>query len=253
MDPRKLPVHFSNLKRMALSPLHYLHSLEAGVDETRAMRIGSAVHSLVLGGTTFHMFDGERRGKAWAEFKQDHDDGSPILTATEYDQAVRVKEAVAADPLAHRLLDHPDLDTEKLIYWDYCGRSCSSRLDAVTPETLIELKVTNSADPLRFPRQAIRMGYHAQLAFYNQALGRAATSPAFVIAVEDRPPHPVTVLQLTERALDYGDRLCRLWMERLLGCEATDEWPGYVQSVVPLDVWESDDQTLIIDGEEVAL
>ena len=70
-----------------------------------------------------------------------------------------------------------------------------------------------------------------------------------LLAVESTAPYVVTVFRVTERALEQGRRTYRLWFERLMACEEADEWPGYVQSVVPLDVPESDEVTF---GEEEA-
>jgi len=246
------PVHFSTLKQMALSPLHYRYAVDHGCDETRAMRVGSVVHALVLGGA-YHAYEGERRGKAWAEFKAAHDDGATIVTGSEHDDAAAIAGAVMADPVAASILAGPHL-TEVSLAWEWLGRACAGRLDLVTPSVLVELKVTNSADLDRFGRLAHRMHYPAQLAWYLRALGRPLTSHALIVVVEDKPPHPVTVREVTARALEAGEKQCRLWMERLLCCESAGEWPGYAQSVVPLDLpdW-ADEQALIVEGEEVML
>ena len=97
------------------------------------------------------------------------------------------------------------------------------------------------------------MGYHAQLAWYAdgaKAAGLVLAPRCYVVAVEMKPPHVVTCLELTDRALDMGRRAYRLWWERLMVCERSDYWPGYVEGIAPLDVPE--DETLWIDGEEVA-
>ena len=246
------PVHFSSLKQMALSPAHYRYSVDHGVDETRAMRVGSVVHALVLGGP-YHLYEGERRGKAWSEFRDEHADGHTIVTSSEYEDAAAIAAAVLADPVAAQVLAGPH-QTELTLEWEWLGRACAGRLDLVRSDVVVELKVSNSAEPDRFERLAFRLGYHAQLAWYLRALGRPLSSRAVIVVVEDKPPYPVTVRQLTERALEMGEKQCRLWIERLLCCEAADAWPGYAQTVIPLDVPEwAEDQALLIDGEEVAL
>jgi hypothetical protein len=246
------PVHFSTLKKMALSPLHYRYACDHAIEETRAMRVGSVVHALVLGGS-FHLYEGERRGKAWIEFREAHVDGATIVTSSEHEDALAIAESVLANPVAWEVLSVPH-QCELSLEWEWLGRSCAGRLDMVAPDYLAELKVSASTEPDRFCAQANRMHYPAQLAWYLRALGRPLTSRAVIIAVEDKPPYPVTVREVTQRALENGEKQCRLWMERLLVCEAANQWPGYAQTASPLDVpdW-AENQNLIIDGEEIAL
>lgn len=61
------------------------------------------------------------------------------------------------------------------------------------------------------------------------------------------------MLRLTPRALEEGEKLNRSWIERLDGCELADEWPGYTQSILDLDVPDDASDALLIDGEEVEL
>ena len=96
------------------------------------------------------------------------------------------------------------------------------------------------------------MGYHAQLAWYMdgvEAAGLPAPHDGYIVAVESKAPYAVVCYQLTPRAFDMGRRSYRLWLEQLAVCEQSNFWPGYVQSVTPLDVPE--DETLWINGEEI--
>ena len=115
---------------------------------------------------------------------------------------------------------------------------------------MVELKTARTANPDWFRRDALRMAYHAQLAWYADGLRAARLADvhhAFVVAVESAPPFPVVVFELTPEALEHGRKLCRLWLEQLLVCEQSDHWPGYAQSVVPLDV-DIDLDDLILSG-----
>ncbi len=92
------PLHFSRLKLIARSPLHYAAST---VEETTAMERGSAVHSLVLGGAPVVAWeDGRpRRGKDFDAFAEQNQ-GALILTAKEHGKAKSIADAVKANPLA---------------------------------------------------------------------------------------------------------------------------------------------------------
>lgn len=244
----KAPVRFSQLKHIARSPAHYRAALGASFDST-ALRTGRLVDVGVLGGPEPIVYDGTRRGKAWEQFRADHD-GAEIVTASELEAAIPIIEAVRAHDAAMRLLTSGAV--KKRIHWDWLGRACSGEPD-VAGKVLVDLKTTRDAEPGRFTKQALWYSYHAQLAFYRLGMVCSGAEPpaqAFIVAVETAPPYPVTVLQLTERAIEQGERLCRVWMERLLACEESNQWPGYVQTVVDLDVPE--DLELTFGDEEAA-
>lgn len=242
------PVHFTSLRNFSRSPLHYRHAVESSRVPTAAMRFGTIVHKLLLGGE-LTVYDGTRRGKAWDEFKARYPSGTEIVTADERDRAGACANAIDEHPFAGRLLAGT-LETE--ILWDCLGRRCSSRPDVVGDDFVTELKTASTTQPGRFEGGCLRLAYHAQLAFYADAV-RVATGKelhkAYIVGVESAPPYAVTVLRLTPRTLLEGRKLCRSWMEQLLNCEASGQWPGYAQSEI---AWDLDgDVELIIDGEEV--
>jgi hypothetical protein len=229
------PVHFTRLKLMGRSPAHY-H--EADQEEAYHLERGSAVHSLVLGGAKVLGYPGKvRRGKEWEAFEAEHPDAI-ILTGNEFEKAEAIAKAVRAHPLAMQVLRGQH---EQVVDWKYLGRACQSRVDVIADEHIAELKTTMNADPSKFTFQALRLAYHAQLAFYAQAVtasGLGSPQAAYVVAVESSAPYAVTVMRMTPRTLELGARLCRLWMERLLACEAADRWPAYCESIVELDIPE---------------
>lgn len=241
------PVHYSRLRHIGRSPLHYYQAVTGPHEDTLGMRMGRLIHSLVLGGP-FVVYEGTRRGKAWDEFATAHD-GEEIVTVSEFDAAVPVAEAVTAHADAQRLLAG---QRELALEWVAAGRKAAGRLDCLGSSFVTDLKSTTNSEPGWFGRHAVKMGYHAQLAWYMdgvEAAGLPAPQDAFIVAVEAKAPYAVVCYQLTPRALDMGRRTYRLWLERLAVCEQSNFWPGYVQSVTPLDVPE--DETLWINGEEI--
>lgn len=237
------PVRYSRLKLIARSPLHYA---AATVEETMAMEMGSAVHSLVLGGRrvipwTKVSDNGNacpRRGKDYDMFAADNP-GALILTQDAFGEANAIAEAVQANRLAMSRLDGAH-ETEHA--WKFGARDCAGRIDSLG-EYLTELKVTASADPQKVMWQALKMGWFAQLVWYLDGLaarGIIVRELPRIVAVEPKPPYAVTTFRLTPASVDQARRTYRGWFERLLVCEATDEWPPYAQSEVDLDVPDND-------------
>lgn len=247
------PVHFSDLKRMSQSPLHYAYWLERERAETKALRLGSAVDALLFGTCGVVGFDGQRRGKEWAAFAQANA-GAICLNKTENELVRGMADAIERHGEAHELLSG---ERQKLIEWKLAGRDCAGTPDAFTDGRIVELKTCRTSHPDRFPWDARRLGYNAQLDWYAEGLlqsGRQRPSTAYIVAVESTAPHPVTVFVLTDRALDQGARSWRLWFERLRACEESDAWPAYTESAVLFDVPEEEGSaSLLIGGEEVEI
>jgi hypothetical protein len=249
------PVRFSRLKLIGKSPAHYF----AAVDEqTSAKNVGSALHAQILGGARVTFYpeltaagkSAPRNGAKWEAFQADNA-GAIILSRSEYETASRMADSVRAVPHAMEML--AGVREETLIY-KWRGRDCRATPDVRAPDAtwITELKSSVTSHPGRFVGQLLRFAYHGQLAWYRRAVMLSCKSKplaAYVVAVESTPPFPVTVMRLTDRALDQGERLCTSWMETLLNCEASNFWPPYAQSIVPLDV-PDDPEIEFSDGAE---
>jgi len=233
--------------------MHYRYAIDHEIAETPAIRLGSIVHGIILGSQhAFVVYEGERRGKAWAEFKKDHSE-TRIITRDEHNRGIDIARAILACPDVKPLL--AGAKKERRVEWQIAGRACAGTPDFVNSH-LTELKITACAKPERLPYQAQRMGWLGQLRWYQSGLERAygqAPEELFIIAAEPRPPHPVVVYQLTDGARDVGTRTWRLDWEQLMVCEASDHFPGYVQGVVPLEVQDGEDVALLVDGNEIEL
>jgi len=235
-------VHWSDLKNIGRSPAHYLESLKREFVATPAMRLGTAIHTLVLGGGAVAVFDAERRGNAWKDFQAENTN-KLILTPKEHTQCLNAAHAVMAHDGAMRLLTGK---RERPIAWERAGFECAGTPDVAGPDYVTELKTTTNAEPNWFMRHARGLGYTGQLAWYRNAL---KVPKAFCVAVEVKAPHAVTVFQLTEEALDEGDRLAVKYLEQLRVCEDSGVWQAYSDAIVQFDAMNSE---LIFDEEEEA-
>jgi PDDEXK-like domain of unknown function (DUF3799) len=252
VDPRTQPARFHNLKAMGQSALHCLQSFQYEDDRNSlAIRIGSGTHALLFDQPIVQFSGKVRRGKDWDTFKAANSNKT-ILNAKEHAKATAIANAIKSHPTAARLIYSPDVVFEQSIEWDQGGRKRRSTPDARGTYHLVELKTTRCAEPGRFSRDAMFRAYHAQIADYACAIeAKVGIKPrdCFLIAVESVPPYAVTVMRLTERALEMGERLCRAWMERLRACEDSQAWPAYCETITDFDVPE-DDLDLVFADED---
>ena len=243
------PLRFSILKKMALSPAHARHAMQFPDDrDTPAMRLGRLAHACFLGLNVPTVFPGERRGNVWKAFKAKHK-GEDIVTEAEFETCSAMAAALHAHREARTLLMGK---REQTILFDFAGRPCRATPDVFTTGHLTDLKSTADASPHRFPYTAMRLGYHAQMAWYKDALiaaGFPAPGKLSLVAIETRPPYAVAVYAVTERAEDFGRRLYRTWIEEFLNCERSNDWPGYPPGV--LDAPEDAVELVGADGEVI--
>lgn len=239
-------VHFSDLKKFALSPAHYKHACESTYEATRDMRIGTCAHQMVLGprqGKSIVMFDGDRRqGSKWIDFAEENR-GREIVTGPEWKDALTVAAVISQHPvIAPFLIGRKEVPLQ----WVDAGIECATDgVDVVGDGWIADLKLTNSAEPRKFERTAASMFYHCQMAFYEtgaKANGIDTSKGMFLLACESRPPYACTVFELNEATIAQGRKSNVLWLERLRQCEENDFWPEFAQAPVPLELpaWMGD-------------
>lgn len=237
-------VHFSDLAEMRYSPAHYRYRVTTPKEKTRAMTVGALADAMILGGRGWSLYPGKvRSGREWESFRAAHA-GDVIGIASEVDEATDIAAAVLADETAQSLLRAPGMQYQTCHQWSAFGLDCScgvpgerGGIDAHSLERriLIDLKVTVSAEPDKLMRHAYERMWHAQLAWYLEAMtGLSSTWTAYLLCVEATAPHCVTVLRVPESILNDGRKSLTLWAERLRACEESGRWPGYTDSVVEM-------------------
>lgn len=246
-------LHFSAFKKLSLSGVQYLHSVNTPFEPTSDMKIGSCTHFLLFGARPtakrLAKWEGSRRaGKEWEAFAAKNADAE-ILTATEWEEAERIAESVMRwDRLRPRERQRlVNARFEVPLKWEEHGIPCSTDgIDILQAEgDLGDLKSTRSTNPEAFKRQCFNMLYAQQLAFYRRGAiaNGIKVRDLFILGVENRAPYEVVELVLTEDLIAHADRSLTLWFEDLrrnmLACpEPTSiyDWPGYAEASVTWDV-----------------
>lgn len=237
-------LHFSQIKEIRVSPAHFRHCLTASREDTPAMRIGRAVHRLALEGVEPNHFEGIRRGADW----ELHVARASALGVAKED-ILSQSERVLVDGMATSIQNHQDARdvlagaTEAEKGWEamICGIPCAGKIDLLGPVSLDELKTTACAAPKKFLRDAEKMWYDAQLAWYQMAMGVEYIGPdtqwlkSRIIAVENKAPYVVQVFELDNLRLDQGAEKCIEAIRLYKACIEGMAWPAYSSGVVRWD------------------
>lgn len=238
------PLHFSQLKHIALSARNYLWHAENPSDSA-SKRKGRAVHSYLLGSGAAVVecpIPRNEKHAAYQDFMMRHA-GKEILSPSEFLEANMMRRALEEHPRAMELLEG---EREVTRDWQWCGVDCQGTPDVVRGEHITELKTSKTAHPEWFPREATRYGYHAQLAWYlisvvGELDPKEHDGGDSIVVVENKPPYHVTVFDVMPADLEAGRKCIRLWIEKLLNCERSGRFPGYVEGSVPLGIGEEFD------------
>lgn len=226
----------SGAKRLLDSPAKYHYEREHPIEPTPAMRLGTCIHTSILGvGDRFQIVTGDRRTKAVREQIAELE-ATGVIVLNEKDGALveAVTDAVHAHELANAILSQGDAEVS--MCWEDAdiGITCRGRIDWLNPKAMVDVKSARDASPTGFGRAAADLRYDLQAAAYidgyEQLTGERL--PFLFIAAETTAPNLVAVHQLPDEALERGRRL---WAEakRLYAeCSEADTWPGYPADII---------------------
>lgn len=205
--------------------------------------VGHITHSLILGvGAPLARIpdgilavNGAASTKAAKEFKdQAREAGAIPLKEAVADHVVAMAEAVLAHPIARRLLEAaPERELSLFRTHARTGANLRSRIDAVGPGALVDVKTTVSADPVEFRNTARKLGYHIQAQFYEDmtAAHQLTDQPLRFVCVEKTPPFLVSVCEVDPIDKTIGAVQIEAAIDAWLHGLATGEWPGYPERI----------------------
>lgn len=242
--------NWSRLKAMGRSPAHYRDALLRPREDTSALRNGRANHVAVFEPERFAglvaVWEGARRqGKVWDAFCDANAD-KDILTRAEYDQLIGMQRAVRQHPVASQYLRRGQ--AEASILWTHTVKPiggipgysvpCKSRLDYLAPEWILDLKTCRDASPAAFGRSAFNFEYHAQAAYYVDAVAAVTGKelPYIIVAAELSPPCVVQVYRLPDYVIAAGRDRYRSLLYQLNECRREDTWGGYSDEELELEL-----------------
>jgi len=239
----------SGLDLISRSPAHYFYA--APRDTTRAMEIGTAIHTALLEPERFqkeYVLLKECKDRRQAEYKAAvaiH--GSErVLVGHEADSVIGMVESVYAQPVARNWLSKKGYREASLFVRDpVTGVVVRCRYDLLTLDgEIVDLKKTQDARPDAFARSVLNYRYHVQDALYSDAWEWAngqRLSEFRIMAVEENMPHAAMVYKLDETARAEGRRLYREDLNTYAENLKSGEWPSYEctdNEIISLPDWK---------------
>lgn len=210
--------------------------IQSGSD---AFSLGHAAHTLLLGESHFKKkyIIRPSEWKSWQtgvsqrwRVKQRRA-GLTVLVPNDIDLIAGMAESLAKHPYAVDLL-RGGIERSIIHRDPLTGVWLKSRPDSIPSDSTInaDLKTTVCSHPDKVDRDIIKYLYHMQAALGGMCMREILEeepSEFVFIFVEKKPPHCVTVTQLSDKLLQYGYRLCRTQINRFADCIKSGEWPGY--------------------------
>lgn len=249
-------LNFSLLKNVERSLLHARYAQTHPEAPTTSQGLGQAVHVAILEPERFDetyasapKIDGTKSGidrrtkkgkDAWAKVEAEHPD-CEILTPTDWDTCMAMRKAVAAHPIAGRMIAGP-AHREVSALWEAGGLRWKGRLDLLCEwdgwSWVVDLKTTDDASPQAWGRKVAQYAYHGQAALYLEGCNVIAPRERRFgwLVVEKDPPHGVCLYEADLEALDVGRNLVAAWAQQWAKAEAEGSWPGYETEIQPVSL-----------------
>lgn len=210
------------------------------VDEppTRAMQLGTAAHSTILGkGAQPVLVEAEewRTNAVKAQVAEHIAAGRVPVKPSEWEQISGMVRAIRAHPVAGPLLTEGSGVAERAVFWSdpETGVRCRALLDW-TPNngrSIVDLKTTADVAPSGLGRLFAAHGYPIQAAWYldaARAVGLAGPETPFIfVFVSREPPHEVVIADCDRDDLAWAHEQCRLARQIYRDCAESGIWPSY--------------------------
>lgn len=235
----------TDLKKIVKSPAHFRYWKDNPTEDTPSLVFGRAVHKYVLEKEDFYTEfavapNVDRRTKAgkeeWALFEVDNQ-GKDIISTDDFEKIKAMREVLYNTPFVSTLLQG-EKELSFFLKDETTGLMMKCRPDVRTQigdtHILIDYKSTENADSDEFMKQAIKLYYDLQMAYYKDILDEitGVQHAVIFIAQEKSAPYCVNVLEANEYFLKSGRDMYRTMLDRMAECESTGEWYGYLQGAI---------------------
>jgi len=223
------------LDNFAVAPAYYKHRKGQEWKPSKAMEIGTCIHSLVLEGRKDYAVGPQvdKRTKAgkdeWQAFCEEN--LNKIIITPEDEATILGCQAACAPLLEHCAYDAQE-DIETSMFWERDGIKCKGRPDMIATINgelaLVDLKTTN--DIRSFDSKFYSFRYDVQAAWYQYGLKRALElddAPAFwFLVVDTEAPHLCQFMRSSSELLNNANDKIEEELAYFKRCEVAQAWPG---------------------------
>lgn len=276
---KKIPAaHKSEFKYILKSGLHYRHHLENRKESTDSMVFGNLVDTLLfephllekrfvtVPETYPAIVKKEHVDKPWswnANFCKDwrseileDNPGIEIVKGDDIIRATNITSAIESHPEAVRYLDGARFQVTMIWRDPETKVWCKGRLDAVTDDRFIDLKVTEDPHPEAFSGIMTNFDYHVQGAFYHDGwylaqgmeVPEEIKKPFSFIAVESGQPHDVVCYNIGIESFEAGRVVYHEALRRYADFLDTNEYVGYSNVSEEIEIRQWKLNRIMLDG-----
>lgn len=232
----------TDLKKMAQSPAHFRYWKDHPQEDTPALLFGRAAHKYMLEKDDFFNEFAvapniDRRTKSgkeeWTLFIEQNV-GKDIITSDDYEIILEMHKSLHETPFIKTLLSgvreasffNKDEKTGVVMK---CRPDCLTRIG--NDHLLIDYKTCTDASSDSFMKDAIKLMYDLQMAYYKDNVDKCTGLDHSVvfIAQEKKPPYLVNVLEANEYFIKSGRDMYRTYLDEYAECLDTGNWYGYMK------------------------
>lgn len=224
----------SGLKLVLRSPAHYRY--QATSEPTRAMQIGTAIHTALLEPERFtdeYVLLRDVKDRRASEYKQavKVHGSENVLVSSEADNVAGMQETVLANPaMSERLQVEGWRELSLFVRDPDTGVLVRVRYDLLSVSGVaVDVKKCQDARPEEFSKALFNYAYDMQAALYSDAFEWATGKPlaAFEFAaIEEKMPHGHKLYQPCETTMQEGRRKYREALDLFAQCERSNDWPA---------------------------
>lgn len=255
----KNSISASGLKKLKVSPAHFKYGEED--KDTEAMQFGSAYHCYILEPERFekeyYVFDddvvcqaiiakGASEGKevknvratkdykAWEESEMRVIGERKVINKAEFVRIKEMKSRLFSHPYARMLLTNGEAEVglKGVLTTDVGNIPVKLKPDYIKTgkHLIIDLKTARDASYDGFTKDAAKLNYHIQAAFYLDIISRMDNFMPYTfifIAQEKVKPYAFNLFECSPQFVSQGRYEYELLLQLYKHCTERNYWPGY--------------------------